>query len=196
MKLSKLARVFIACALNSMLFTVHAVTKPTADAAAQSDAARTIVADTAKASGEFNRFYNLSVGSDYAPNLSRKENLEHLALVVKELGFRSVRMHAIFHDNMEVFKLVDGKPVYDWTKIDALYDNLLRIGIKPFVELGFTPKDMATSDNKIFTGKAILRIPSLIFGTVWFKRLSCICVNGMARKKCVAGTLTCGMSQT
>jgi beta-xylosidase len=35
--------------------------------------------------------------------------------------------------------VVDGKPVYDWTKIDQLYDRLLKMGIKPFVELGFTP---------------------------------------------------------
>jgi xylan 1,4-beta-xylosidase len=47
-------------------------------------------------------------------------------------------------------KVEDGKTVYDWTKIDQLYDDLLALHIKPFVELGFTPKALATSQNSIF----------------------------------------------
>ena len=35
-------------------------------------------------------------------------------------------------------------------KVDQLYDDLLARHIKPFVELGFTPKALATSENKIF----------------------------------------------
>ena len=42
------------------------------------------------------------------------------------------------------------RTIYDWTKIDQLYDDLLARRIKPFVELGFTPNAMKTSDNKIF----------------------------------------------
>jgi xylan 1,4-beta-xylosidase len=47
-------------------------------------------------------------------------------------------------------RVENGKNVYDWTKIDQLYDDLLARRIKPFVELGFTPNAMKTSDNKIF----------------------------------------------
>jgi xylan 1,4-beta-xylosidase len=35
-----------------------------------------------------------------------------------------------------------GKPVYDWTFIDLIFDTLLRHGCKPFVELGFMPLDL------------------------------------------------------
>jgi xylan 1,4-beta-xylosidase len=47
----------------------------------------------------------------------------------------------------------DGKTVYDWTKIDQLYDDLLAKHIKPFVELGFTPEALATSESTIFYWK-------------------------------------------
>jgi len=47
-------------------------------------------------------------------------------------------------------KVENGKTVYDWTKIDQLYDDLLARHIKPFVELGFTPEALATSQNSIF----------------------------------------------
>ncbi|BDI32523.1 beta-xylosidase [Capsulimonas corticalis] len=95
-------------------------------------------------------FYNLSVGSDYPGTLMRSDSMEQLKVVQQELGFRYVRFHAIFHDIMGAYKEVDGKPVYDWTKIDDLYDHLLKIHVKPFVELGFTPEAMKTSNNRIF----------------------------------------------
>jgi xylan 1,4-beta-xylosidase len=47
----------------------------------------------------------------------------------------------------------NGKTVYNWSGIDHLYDDLLARHIKPFVELGFTPRALATSDNTIFYWK-------------------------------------------
>jgi len=47
-------------------------------------------------------------------------------------------------------RIEDGKTVYNWSKIDQLYDDLLARHIRPFVELGFTPKALATSQNSIF----------------------------------------------
>jgi len=101
----------------------------------------------------FDHFYNLSVGSDFPGTLIRDDSLAQLKTAHDELGFRYIRFHAIFHDVLGTYKLVNGQPVYDWTKIDYLYDHLLKIGIKPFVELGFTPEAMKTSDNQIFYWK-------------------------------------------
>lgn len=51
--------------------------------------------------------------------------------------------------------------MYDWTKIDQLYDDLLSKGIRPFVELGFTPAAMATSEQTIFYWKGNTSHPRL-----------------------------------
>ncbi len=108
----------------------------------------------AKAQGkQRTKFENFMVGSDYPGTLIRDDSLAQLRLTQKELGFKYIRFHAIFHDDLGTYKEVNGKPVYDWTKIDYLYDNLLKMGIKPFVELGFTPHDMRTSDQTIFYWK-------------------------------------------
>ncbi len=40
-----------------------------------------------------------------------------------------------------------GKPVYHWKIIDEIFDTYIRSNCKPFVELGFMPKDL--SDNRI-----------------------------------------------
>lgn len=118
--------------------------------AVQKPAPRTIVVDAAQASKPLDRFFDLSVGADYPGTLIRDDSMAQLKTTVDELGFRYIRFHAIFHDVLGTVRVVDGKTVYDWTKIDELYDKLLARRIKPFVELGFTPKAMATSNNSIF----------------------------------------------
>ncbi len=120
---------------------------------AQQAAARTIVVDLQDSSGPVDRFFDLSVGSDFPGTLLRPDSMAQLKLMVDETGFRYIRFHGIFHDVLGTVRIEDGKTVYDWTKIDQLYDALLARHIKPFVELGFTPEALATSKNSIFYWK-------------------------------------------
>jgi len=114
---------------------------------------RDIQLDVGKATQPLDRFFDLSVGSDFPGTLLRDDSMAQLKTTVDELGFRYLRFHAIFHDVFKTVQEKDGKIVYDWTKIDELYDSMLKRGIKPFVELGFTPLAMATSGNQIFYWK-------------------------------------------
>ncbi len=111
---------------------------------------RTIVVDLNDSTGPVDRFFDLSVGSDFPGTLIRDDSQAQLKLAVDELGFRYIRFHAIFHDVLGTVRVEDGKTVYNWSKIDQLYDDLLARHIRPFVELGFTPKALATSQNSIF----------------------------------------------
>ena len=38
----------------------------------------------------------------------------------------------------------NGKPVYDWTIIDRIFDTYLARGVKPYVQIGFMPEAMST----------------------------------------------------
>ena len=116
-------------------------------AAAHAQEARHIAVDMSAPTRPLDRFYDLSVGSDYPGTLYRPDSLAQLRTAESELGFRYIRFHGIFHDVLGTYRIVNGKPVYDWTRIDGLYDQLLSMGIKPFVELSFTPEAMKTSDN-------------------------------------------------
>src|SRR5688500_7122584 len=120
---------------------------------AAAPATRSIEVDAQAAGQPFDRSFNLSVGADYPGTLIRPDSLAQLRTSVDEHGFRYIRFHAIFHDDLGTVKVVDGKTVYDWTKIDKLYDAFLAMGIKPFVELGFTPEVMKTSEDSIFYWK-------------------------------------------
>jgi xylan 1,4-beta-xylosidase len=123
---------------------------PAHAAEAAAPAPRQIVVDAAKAAKPLDRFFDLSVGSDYPGTLMRDDSMAQLKTTADELGFRYLRFHAIFHDVLGTVRVENGKTVYDWTKLDKLYDDMLARHIKPFVELGFTPKALATSKNQIF----------------------------------------------
>jgi xylan 1,4-beta-xylosidase len=119
-------------------------------ARAQQVSVRPIVVNIEDTTGPVDRFFDLSVGSDYPGTLLRDDSQAQLKTVVDELGFRYLRFHAIFHDVLGTVRVEDGKTVYNWSKVDQLYDSLLARRIRPFVELGFTPKALATSQNSVF----------------------------------------------
>ena len=118
---------------------------------ASAGAGRRIELDLARARDPLDRFFNDCVGSDYPGTLYRPDTLAQLKTAVDELGFRRLRFHAIFHDVLKtVTRDAQGRLVFDFDGIDRLYDALLARHIRPLVELGFTPKALATSDSKIF----------------------------------------------
>ncbi len=143
---------------NSVLRNVSAVaislfvaSSPLSLAAqSQPPSPRTIIVNVKDSTGPVDHFFDLSVGSDYPGTLIRDDSQAQLKLTVDELGFRYIRFHAIFHDALGTVRIENGKTVYNWSKIDLLYDDLLARHIRPFVELGFTPKALATSQNSIF----------------------------------------------
>lgn len=125
---------------------------PVATLAAQAQRAlpRTIAVDLGHPAGPVDRFFDFSVGSDFPGTLIRDDSQAQLKTTVDELGFRYIRFHAIFHDVLGTMRIENGKAVYHWSKIDQLYDDLLARHIRPFVELGFTPAALATSQSSIF----------------------------------------------
>jgi xylan 1,4-beta-xylosidase len=72
---------------------------------------------------------------------------EQLKMTVDACGFRYLRFHGLFHDDMFVYHEKDGKPIYNWQYIDDLYDRMLARGIRPFVEMTFFPKDISRDNG-------------------------------------------------
>jgi|SRR5271157_259585 len=113
--------------------------------------ARVVAVDFAKVRGPHSTVWKECIGAGRANEGLRADWQEQLALVQKEIGFRYIRMHGLLHDDMGVYQeRADGTPVYNWQYVDKLYDYLLRIGLKPFVELAFMPHDLASGDKTVF----------------------------------------------
>lgn len=76
------------------------------------------------------------------------ELLDALRRVAEEIGVTAVRAHAILHDDLGVYREVDGVPVHDFTTVDTVYDAILQLGLRPVVEIGFMPADLASDPAK------------------------------------------------
>ena len=93
--------------------------------------------------------------------LSLRDSYRRDLREVKQItDFQYVRFHAIFHDEVGVYdEDSQGRPVYNFSYVDQIYDGLLANGVKPFVELSFMPKKLAarTSCTPFGTSRIFLR---------------------------------------
>ena len=106
-------------------------------------------------------FWEQMFGSGRA-NLSLRQSYRDDMRAVQDItDFRYVRFHAIFHDENGVYdEDAQGNPVYNWSYVDQIYDGLLQQGIKPFVEISFTPKKLALRlDYHAFWYKQVVSPP-------------------------------------
>src|SRR5476651_1828412 len=112
---------------------------------------RAINVDLNKTSGKLNTMFNACVGAGRANEGLRADWQQQLAYVRKQCGFQYIRMHGLLTDDMAVYtEDAKGKPQYYYMYIDALFDFLHSIGMKPFVELGFMPNALASGNKTIF----------------------------------------------
>lgn len=112
---------------------------------------RSISVDFNAEKGPLNTMFKDCVGAGRANEGLRADWQQQLAYVRKECGFKYIRMHGLLTDDMAVYSQDrDGNPQYNYMYIDVLFDFLHSIGIKPFVELGFMPSQLASGSKTIF----------------------------------------------
>lgn len=105
--------------------------------------------DTKKEATPFKHYWSVGVGAGRVNEGLRAGWLEHLKLVKDHCGFQYVRMHDLFNDDMFIyFERKDGRAVYNWQYVDDVYDRMLALGVRPFVELSFFPSGIAAKDSK------------------------------------------------
>jgi len=104
--------------------------------------------------------FNNCVGAGRASEGLRADWQQQLTLVQKEIGFKYIRFHGLLNDDMHVYtEDANGNAIYNWQNVDKLYDFLLSIHIRPFVELGFMPPVLASGDQTVFWWKGNITPP-------------------------------------
>ncbi len=108
--------------------------------------------------------WNESVGAGRANEALRADWQAHFREAVDALGVRHVRFHGLFHDDMFVYRTENGggfgpagplpEPLYTYAYVDKVFDAILDAGARPFVELGFMPRQLATQTETLFWWKA------------------------------------------
>lgn len=116
--------------------------------------------DTNSKRTEINKQWNFCIGSCHAATALREDYRRDLKKCRKELGIRYLRFHGLFNDDMSVLrKSLLGEYVLSFTNIDNIFDFLLSIGMKPFLELSFMPSCLRSGEMTIFHYKANVTPP-------------------------------------
>lgn len=80
-----------------------------------------------------------------------------LERIQREIGFEYLRFHGLFDEDMKIYmERPNGTPYYNFTYTDLLFDYILSLGMKPYVELSFLPPQLAAKQNRIFDRPTII----------------------------------------
>lgn len=121
---------------------------------------RIIKIDYNKEAGKLNTMFKECIGAGRANEGLRADWQQQLAMTKKQCDFKYIRMHGLLSDDMAVYREDSkGNPEYNYQYIDALYDFILSIKMKPFVELGFMPSALASGKETIFWWKGNVTPP-------------------------------------
>lgn len=115
----------------------------------------------------FSHYWEHCVGSCHAVMGLRADWRAQLETSHRELGFQYVRFHGLLDDAMSVC-IRDGAAAgggagtlrYCFFNIDSIFDFLLSIGMKPFIELGFMPTALASGTATCFHYRANVTPPA------------------------------------
>jgi len=91
-----------------------------------------------------------TVGSGHATLALRADWQRQLTRCRRELGFRHVRFHGVLSDDVGTLVREDGGLVYSLFNADQIFDFLLSIDMRPFVELSFMPTAIASGGDTVF----------------------------------------------
>ena len=107
----------------------------------------------------FPHFWEHTVGSGHATLALRADWQAQLKQVHDELGMQHVRFHGILDDDMGTLVGEGDKFFYSFFNADQIFDFLLSIDMKPFVELSFMPSILSSGDQTIFHYRANVTRP-------------------------------------
>ena len=142
MSTGRKTRTFLAAPLVAVLLCIGV--RSVVEAQGRNEA---IEVDVSGTGTPFPHYWERMFGSGRAILSLRDSYRQDLRAVKEATGFEYIRFHEILHDELGVYDEVDGKPAYNFSYVDQIYDGLLQAGVRPFVELSFMPKKLAAQES-------------------------------------------------
>jgi len=118
-----------------------------------------VTIDPAKTFEPVRENWLMGVNTCHAALLTRSDLCHHLR-IAREVGFRYVRFHNIFSEQVGLLSVTDeGASRYDFTRFDQIYDNVLKTGLLPFFELSLCPPALKSGDSVLTHYRANTSVP-------------------------------------
>ncbi|MGH8110649.1 MAG: GH39 family glycosyl hydrolase [Rhodanobacteraceae bacterium] len=100
-----------------------------------------------------------TVGSGHAALALRADWQAQMRRAQADLGVRHVRFHGILDDEMGTYLIELDKDLYSFFNADQIFDFLLSINMRPFVELSFMPSALSSGGDIVFFYKGNVTPP-------------------------------------
>jgi len=115
---------------------------------------------SAESTVKFRDNWKRCVGTGRMGLALQKEYQDLLAIVQEHIKFDYIRGHGLLTDDVGIYRDRKGVgPVFNFTYLDRIFDSFLSQKIKPFVELGFMPNDLASGTQTQFYWKGNVTPP-------------------------------------
>jgi len=106
----------------------------------------------------FHNNVDFCVGTGRMGLALQQEYQEQLKFVQEEIGFKHIRGHGLFSDDMAIYREYKDakgnvKVEYNFTYLDFIMDSYKKQNLRPFLELGFMPAKLASGEQTIFYWK-------------------------------------------
>lgn len=109
--------------------------------------------------GELNLCHKNVISVGWAEAIQSENIRSALRRAVKDIGFEYISFHGMLDDTLDVYHENEyGEPTLNFTYLDMLFDFILTLGIKPWVEFGFTPLKLVENVTNMF-GSSCINLP-------------------------------------
>lgn len=106
---------------------------------------------SAKPGAPLRKPWKSAIATGHAHLLLRADLQSQLAKLQRDIGYRYFRCHGLFHDDMAVVaRREDGSLAFKWDNVDKVFDAMLRLGLRPRVELSTMPVALASGTTTVF----------------------------------------------
>lgn len=105
--------------------------------------------------------FKTMTGIGKAKHILFSEHQQMLKTVQKDIGFRYIKFHGLFDDEMMVYSENNkGEPILNFTYIDMVLDFLLSVQLRPFIQFTFMPLPLSRStSHKLFQDTSVISLP-------------------------------------
>ncbi|MGB8451520.1 MAG: helix-turn-helix domain-containing protein [Anaerocolumna sp.] len=110
----------------------------------------------------FKKYFLTTTSTGRAHDILLAKWRQQFELIQDTFHFKYIRFHGIFNDEIGVITQFKDTYQYNFFYVDDIFDYLLGLGCKPYVELGFMSAAIKSDDNTIFFYKAHTCPPSSI----------------------------------
>ncbi len=108
----------------------------------------------------WNKIFSLGMAVEGLKSDTQQKIIE----MKSDMNFTYLKFNGVFNDEMFIYNEDErGNPNYNYVYIDRLLDFLLNLKIKPFMNLGFMPRKLASKEEHILSNKVNVSYPKSLF---------------------------------